>query len=350
MDDLEGLTAHQMPQSDSQWKRLQLLSCIMSSAFPQRVQCRYTWVWPDSFIYSRIDFLFALCTFSVRSANIKLVFSDYCLLLADRHLQEDQWPGKDMWKLYVKLLTPEIIEELKRDYREGERETGKMVQTPEKHADPISAADDGGVDVTEDLQKAHKQSSVLSSLNEDDGLVTSSQSDILRISKPYYARLYDMKLTDTTASQLLLSYPVEDSDDSTQDRLDQPLSLDELTKALDFLEKDKTSKSVAYQPIRRLMNICDQFELALGDKDRLPEGAGNMVQRDQGVCKIMGEVTRAIFQFIWRSKMDHVHRDTMHKTLNKLGKNEPNATFILMATFVRGCFKLCVDPWYANTQ
>eukprot|EP00061_Rhincodon_typus_P012539 g38337.t1 len=44
-------------------------------------------------------------------------------------------------------------------------------------------------------------------------------------------------------------------------------------------------------------------------------------------------VTRAIFCFIWRCKMDHVCRETMYKILDKGGKNVPNATLILMAIF-----------------
>eukprot|EP00061_Rhincodon_typus_P015410 g43063.t1 len=55
--------------------------------------------------------------FSVRSTIVKLVFfSDHCLLLADCHLQNDQRAGKGTWKLDVKLLTPENIDELKRYY------------------------------------------------------------------------------------------------------------------------------------------------------------------------------------------------------------------------------------------
>eukprot|EP00061_Rhincodon_typus_P009422 g32920.t1 len=55
--------------------------------------------------------------FSVRSTDIKPVFfSDHCLLLASCHVQDDQQAGKGMWKLNVKLLTPENIEELKGDY------------------------------------------------------------------------------------------------------------------------------------------------------------------------------------------------------------------------------------------
>eukprot|EP00061_Rhincodon_typus_P004516 g22787.t1 len=61
-------------------------------------------------------------------------------------------------------------------------------------------------------------------------------------------------------------------------------------------------------------------------------------------------VTRAIFHFIWRSKMDRVRRDIMYKGFDKVGRNIPNATLTLMATFVYGCIKLCVDPRYANTK
>eukprot|EP00061_Rhincodon_typus_P013125 g39302.t1 len=60
--------------------------------------------------------------------------------------------------------------------------------------------------------------------------------------------------------------------------------------------------------------------------------------------------TRAIFHFIWKSNMDRVHKDTMHKTLDKGEKNVPNATLILMAIFVCGCIKLYVDPQYTNIK
>eukprot|EP00061_Rhincodon_typus_P010442 g34739.t1 len=86
------------------------------------------------------------------------------------------------------------------------------------------------------FQKVHRESSVLSSLKEEDGSVMSSQTDILRISKSFYARLYDMKPTGSTASQSFLSSITELLDDSTRERLDQPISLDELTKALKSFE------------------------------------------------------------------------------------------------------------------
>eukprot|EP00061_Rhincodon_typus_P000045 g10250.t1 len=43
------------------------------------------------------------------------------------------------------------------------------------------------------FQKVHKENSVLSRLKEDDGSVTSSWSDILRIRRSFYAGLYDAK-------------------------------------------------------------------------------------------------------------------------------------------------------------
>ncbi|XP_072365904.1 uncharacterized protein [Scyliorhinus torazame] len=48
--------------------------------------------------------------------------------------------------------------------------------------------------------------------------------------------------------------------------------------------------------------------------------------------------------------MDRVRRDTMYKPLEKGGRNVPNASLILLATFVSSCIKLCVDPQYANTK
>eukprot|EP00061_Rhincodon_typus_P003118 g19333.t1 len=52
-----------------------------------------------------------------------------------------------------------------------------------------------------------------------------------------------MKPTDSTASQSFLSSIMEVLDDSTRERLDQPISLDKLTKALESLEKNKTMGS-----------------------------------------------------------------------------------------------------------
>eukprot|EP00061_Rhincodon_typus_P017227 g45821.t1 len=69
------------------------------------------------------------------------------------------------------------------------------------------------------FQTVHRGSSVLSSLKEEHGSGTSSQSDILRISKSFYARLYDMKPTDSAAFQSFLSSIAEVLDNSTLERL-----------------------------------------------------------------------------------------------------------------------------------
>eukprot|EP00061_Rhincodon_typus_P009323 g32744.t1 len=53
-------------------------------------------------------------------------------------------------------------------------------------------------------------------------------------------RLYDTKPTDSAASQSFLSCVMEVLDDKTWERLDQPLSLDELIKSLKSLEKNKS--------------------------------------------------------------------------------------------------------------
>eukprot|EP00061_Rhincodon_typus_P004433 g22560.t1 len=54
-----------------------------------------------------------------------------------------------------------------------------------------------------------------------------------------------MKPTERAASQSFLSSIIEVLDDSKRESLDQPLSLDELTKALESLEKNKTPRSVS---------------------------------------------------------------------------------------------------------
>eukprot|EP00061_Rhincodon_typus_P002280 g17071.t1 len=61
-------------------------------------------------------------------------------------------------------------------------------------------------------------------------------------------------------------------------------------------------------------------------------------------------VTRAIYHFIWASRMDQVRRDAMYKDLENGGKDVPNSTLALMATFVCGCIKLCIDPQYTNAR
>eukprot|EP00061_Rhincodon_typus_P018755 g48062.t1 len=190
------------------------------------------------------------------------------------------------------------------------------------------------------------------------------------------------------ASQPFLSSITEVLDDSTRERLDQPLSLDQLSKALVSLDKNKTPKSdslpenifvrimytytwnmlskmgfamgicnwiqllytniVSAVSLNGLMSICNQFELAWEAEDRLPEGVGNMVQRGWGLSKILGGVPcqglghslnlchcshPSHLHFIWRSKMDRGQRYIMYKTLDKVEKNVPNATLILLASF-----------------
>eukprot|EP00061_Rhincodon_typus_P009806 g33591.t1 len=79
-----------------------------------------------------------------------------------------------------------------------------------------------------------------SKLREGDGLVTLSQPDILRIGKSFCTSLYDTK-----ATQLFLSSIAEVLDHSTGwgERLGQPLSLNELAKVLESLERVKLPES-----------------------------------------------------------------------------------------------------------
>eukprot|EP00061_Rhincodon_typus_P002641 g18095.t1 len=62
--------------------------------------------------------------------------------------------------------------------------------------------------------------------------------------------------TERAASQSFLSSITEVLDDSKQESLDQPLPLDELTKALKSLEKNKTSGSDAL-PGELYSALCD---------------------------------------------------------------------------------------------
>eukprot|EP00061_Rhincodon_typus_P014102 g40917.t1 len=86
----------------------------------------------------------------------------------------------------------------------------------------------------------------------------------------------------------------------------------------------------------RLISICDWFELALGAKDGLPEGVLENVSEGLGRAQKLGRSASL--------------RNTMYKTVDKARKNIPNVAIILMATFVYGCIKLCVDPQYANAK
>eukprot|EP00061_Rhincodon_typus_P016300 g44437.t1 len=183
------------------------------------------------------------------------------------------------------------------------------------------------------FQKVHKESSVLSSLKEED-------------------RYRQLKLPVV---------PVLDHGCHGK-RLDQPLSLDELTKALESLEKNKNPRSDSlpaelYSTLLdligqdmleacRFMSICDQFKLTSGAKINQGKSKamffGNWANRSfipftirtcylkvwpiSRTCAVA--ITRAIFCFMWRSEMDCIHRDTMYRTLDGRGKNIPNTALI----------------------
>eukprot|EP00061_Rhincodon_typus_P018157 g47212.t1 len=167
------------------------------------------------------------------------------------------------------IIDPRNIEEIKRDYK-GWRTVKPLFESPS----------DGWKTVKGNSKrffilkgKVHRESPVLSSLKEENGLVTSFQSAILRICTSFYARLYDMKPTDSVASLSFLSSIMKVLGDGTLERLDQPLSLDELTKALESSGKNKTPRSNAYWPtsMRKSMRrgiitlICKQ----IGEKEEI---------------------------------------------------------------------------------
>eukprot|EP00061_Rhincodon_typus_P013804 g40403.t1 len=88
-----------------------------------------------------------------------------------------------------------------------------------------------------------------------------------------------------------------------------------------------------------LMSICDQFELASGAKRMSGPFPEHAPLRHPSHLPVHLEV-----------KMNCVYRDTMYETLDKWGKNVPNASLILMATFVCGCIKLCINSCVAKDE
>eukprot|EP00061_Rhincodon_typus_P012682 g38573.t1 len=134
----------------------------MSSAPPQTERSLDTPGHSQTGLFFRIDFLFVFHVLSVRSTVIKLVlFSDHCLLLANCHLQRT---GKGMLKLNVKQLTSEHIEELKRDYT-GWRTMKPLSESPADWWETVKGnirmfstlKGTTVIDVTEDLQEMNSQ-------------------------------------------------------------------------------------------------------------------------------------------------------------------------------------------------
>ena len=144
-------------------------------------QPRFTWSRSDGLARSRIDFVFTTKAVTVRHIDLTPVFfSDHCLLQASCHLQA----GRGMWKLNMKLLTPENIEELKRDYACW-RTVKPLFDSPtlwwEATKENIKRFFIISSSISFFFHKVHRGSSVMNSLREEDGSVTSLQTDMLRI-------------------------------------------------------------------------------------------------------------------------------------------------------------------------
>eukprot|EP00061_Rhincodon_typus_P015008 g42444.t1 len=226
---------------------------------------------------------------SARSTNVKPVFfSKHCRRLAECHLQDDQQASKGTWKLNMKRSALENIVVLKRDF------TGWRTMEP-LFESPSVKGHIKGFFILKDVQK----------------------NNILRISKSFYARLYDTKTTDSVTSQSFLSSITEVLDDCTQERLDQLLSLDGLTKALESLEKNKAPRSDGlraelYSALwdligQDLLEVCDSMFLA-----------GTM-------CESMRKgIITLIYKQKWEKETDYLKVlgiwDSMYKGLNKQGE------------------------------
>eukprot|EP00061_Rhincodon_typus_P015256 g42829.t1 len=177
----------------------------------------------------------------------------------------------------------------------------------------------------------------LSSLKEDDDSTMSSQSDILRISHSFYARLYNTKPTDSMAFRSFLSFITEVLDDRTQ----ESLSLDELTKVVESLEKNKThrSDSLLTELYSTLWGLIGQ------DCWRHMLLAGS-------TCKSMRKgIITLIYK--WKGEREQVRNWQPISLLNVDYKILSNAIANWARTdmvWAYGCIKLCIDPWYANTK
>eukprot|EP00061_Rhincodon_typus_P007144 g28521.t1 len=126
--------------------------------------------------------------------------------------------------------------------------------------------------------------------------------------------LYDMKPTDRVASQLLLSSIMEVLDNSRCKRLDQMLSLDELTKALESLEKNKTPRSdgLPAELYSALWDVIGQdllevyHNMLLADYKiqfkvitiQVRSALGSVIQPDQ-TCAVPGRTDPEIFALLW---------------------------------------------------
>eukprot|EP00061_Rhincodon_typus_P011743 g36990.t1 len=119
------------------------------------------------------------------------------LINADNH---DKWPG--------------VVPVLKGKARQKHRESMML-------------------DVEKDLQVVKRQQALLFAL---EAPKITFQTRVHTVEK-------DETCSHSTASQSFLSSITEVLDDYTRERLDQPLSLDELTKGPESLEKNKTSGS-----------------------------------------------------------------------------------------------------------
>eukprot|EP00061_Rhincodon_typus_P016697 g45048.t1 len=276
------------------------------SAPADGAQCKYTWLRSDGSIRSRIDFLFVSHEFLVRSNDIKLVLAvglseelkrDYTGWRTAKSLFE--CPG-DSWETVKGKIKRFFI--LKRVHKV--REMRGILSQLQKRMQNLLLLQTKGVDVMEDLQevkslqaslfaseaskiifrsrvgsveqdetclcfffqKVYRESSVISSLKEEDGLVMSSQSDILRISKSLNAGLYDMKPTDSTAFQSFLSSSTEILDDITWAffHFVWRSKLDKVQRDIIYKELDKGGRNISNSTLTRMATFgCGCIKLCI---------------------------------------------------------------------------------------
>eukprot|EP00061_Rhincodon_typus_P014023 g40784.t1 len=97
---------------------------------------------------------------------------------------------------------------------------------------------------------------------------------------------------ESAASQSFLSFIMETPDDSMQERLDQSLSLNDLTKALEFLEKNKTLRrdgllAELYSALwdlfgQDLLEVCHSMLLAGTMSESMRKGIITLIYKRKG--------------------------------------------------------------------
>eukprot|EP00061_Rhincodon_typus_P014479 g41516.t1 len=189
----------------------------------------------DGPIYSRIDFLLVSHMFSVRSANVKVVFfADHCLRLADCHLKDDlqgNVEAEHWWERVNGNFKRFFMFKGIRNVRDRREKLSKFPKSRQSLL-PLQLM---GVDG--DLQEVKSQQA---SLFASEALKIIFRSRICTVEQDAVCSCFFFQKRGLPVTAVLYYYIL-------WKRLDQPLRLNELTKTLEFFEKNKLPEVTACQ-------------------------------------------------------------------------------------------------------